>query len=171
VPLGRTYTVDSGTVSIATATTSQYVMAAYTTTTNIMDIEAIRIGVYSNAGSTASYSANATLLCQLQRITTPGTSGTGTLVPRPHNQADLAAATTWSTGTFQTTPVASGIILWGQSIPLTAGANWAEWVTPGAEWRIGPSSSAGAAAYVALFVQASSTGSNIDLVAEIVFSE
>jgi len=110
-------------------------------------------------------------LQQLQRITTPGTSGTGTLTPRPHNQADLAAATTWSTGTFQTTPVTSGIVLWGQSIPLTAGANWAEWVTPGAEWRIGPSSSSGAAAYVALFVTASVTGSNIDLTAEVVFSE
>ena len=55
--------------------------------------------------------------------------------------------------------------------PLTAGANWAEWVTPGAEWRIGPSSSSGAAAYVALFVTASVTGSNIDLTAEVVFSE
>jgi len=169
MPLGRTYTVDSGLVSIATATTAQYVMAAYTTTTNVLDIEAIRVGVFS--GASVSYSSNATLLCQLQRITTPGTSGTGTLTPRPHNQADLAAATTWSTGTFQTTPVTSGIVLWGQSIPLTAGANWAEWVTPGAEWRIGPSSSSGAAAYVALFVTASVTGSNIDLTAEVVFSE
>jgi hypothetical protein len=172
VPLGRTYTVDSGTVSIATATTVQYVMAAYTTTTNVADIEAIRVGVYSAAGATASYSANATLLCQLQRITTPGTSSQ-TVVPRPHNQADLAANTTWATGTFQTTPApqSTPVVLWGQSLPLTAGANWAEWVTPGAEWRLGPVSNSAAAAYVALFVQASVTGSNIQLVAEIVFSE
>lgn len=170
MPLGRTYTVDSGLISIATATTAQYVMAAYTTTTNVCDIEAIRVGVFS--GASVSYSSNATLLCQLQRITNPGTSSQ-VVTPRPHNQADLAAATTWATGTFQTTPApqTTPVILWGQSIPLTAGANWAEWVTPGAEWRIGPSSNSGAAAYVALFVQASVTGSNIDLTAEIVFSE
>ncbi len=167
--LGRTYTVDSGLVAIATATTAQYVIAAYTTTTNIMDIEAIRVGVFS--GASISYPSNGTLLCQLQRITTPGTSGTGTLTPRPHNQADLAAATTWSTGTFQTTPATSGIVLWGQSIPLTAGANWAEWVTPGAEWRVNPVSSTGAAAYVALFMTASGIGTGVQASVEIVFSE
>ena len=167
--LGRTYTVDSGPVAIATATTVQPIMSASTTTTNVADIEAIRVGIYSAAGSTPSYSANGTLLVQLARCANPGTAAS-TQTPRPHTQADLLANTGWSTGTWQTAPTV-GNILWGQSIPLTAGANWAEWVTPGAEWRVGPSSSAAAAAYIALFVQASVTGSNVQLVAEIVFSE
>jgi hypothetical protein len=170
--LGRTYTIDSGAIGIATSTNAQAIIAGITTTTNVCDIEAIRVGVYSATGATASYSSNGTLLCQLARIASPGSYAT-TATARPHNQADLAANTTWSTGTFATgsnayTPTA---ILWGQSIPLTAGANWAEWVTPGAEWRIGPSSSVAAAAYVALIVTASITGTSIDLVAEIVFSE
>lgn len=166
--LGRTYTVDSGLVSIATATTAQAVIAGITTTTNICDIEAIRIGVFS--GGSINYPSNGTLLCQLARVATPGTYAS-TATARPHNQGDIAANTAWSTGTFQTAPTTATAILWGQSIPLTAGANWAEWVTPGAEWRVGPSSSAAAAAYVALIVTASGIGTGVQLSAEIVFSE
>ena len=167
--LGRTYTIDSGQITIGTATTPQPVISAYTTTTNVADIECIRVGIFSNAS--VSYPSNGTVLCQLARVTTTGTAS-GTLTPHAHNQTDLAANTSWATGGWQTTPTTTGYtILWGQSIPFTAGANWAEWVTPGAEWRIGPTSTTAAAAYLALFVTVSSTSSNTSIVAEIVFSE
>jgi hypothetical protein len=169
VPLGRTYTIDSGPIAVATTATTP-ILAAVTGTTNIADIEAIRIGIYSGSG--VSYPSNGTVLCTLQRVANPGAT-TGTLLPRPHNQADLAANTTWSTGGWATTPVpqSPSQILWGQSIPFTAGANWAEWVTPGAEWRVGPVSASAAAAYIALFVACSSAGSGTEFTAELVFSE
>ena len=118
------------------------------------------------------YPSNGSVQVTLQRVVTPGTTA-GTVVPRPHNPGDIAANTTWSTGGWQTTPVpqSPAQILWGQSIPFTAGANWAEWVTPGAEWRVASTNATGAAAYVALFVACSSAGTNTDFVGELVFSE
>ena len=165
--LGRTYTVNSGAIAVAT-TTATPILACVTSSTAICDIECIRIGIYSGSG--VSFPSNGTVLCSLQRIATPGTA-TGTVSPYPHNQADIAANTVWSTGGWQTTPVGGSTILWSQSIPFTAGANWAEWVTPGAEWRVSGTGSATGAAYVALFVACSSAGTATDFVGEIVFSE
>ena len=167
--LGRTYTVNSGYVTVTT-TSSTPILACVTSSTAICDIECIRVGIYSGSG--ISYPSNGTVLCSLQRIVTPGTA-TGTVSPYPHNQADIAANTVWSTGGWQTTPVpqATPVILWSQSIPFTAGANWAEWVTPGAEWRVSGTGSTTGAAYVALFVACSTAGSGTEFTGEIVFSE
>jgi hypothetical protein len=81
---------------------------------------------------------------------------------------DVAATTaTWygaQAGTGMTT-YTIGAVLWEQQIPLTAGANWAEWVTPGSEWTV-PN-----AATVCLYVTASSAPTSVSAVAQIVFSE
>ena len=166
MPLGRTYTVDSGQITLASASQTPMLLVS-TTTTAICDIQAIRIGTVSS--SSATFPAGSTVQAYLARAgNTPG--GGTPVTPRPHNPADIAANTAWTVGSWSTAPT-FGSILWGQVIPFTAGANWAEWVTPGTEWRVGPVSSTGAAAYAAVFLTCSSAGTATAFSIECVFSE
>ena len=166
MPLARTYTVDSGAVTLA-STSQTPILLVSTTATAVCDIQAIRIGTFS--GTSAAYPPNGTVQCYLARAGNSPTGGTG-VTPRPHNQADIAANTAWTIGSWSLAPT-FGVILWGQVIPFTAGANWAEWVTPGAEWRIGPPSNTGATAYAAVFLTCSAAGTATEFSVECVFSE
>lgn len=129
----RVYTANSALVTY-TATSATPVFYGAATSTNTTDIMAFRVGSF--AGSGVSYPANGTILCQLARVT--GTESGGTSVtPSPHNSADLAANTVCKDASGSAiTALTIGAVLWQQSLPFTAGANWGEWVTPGCEWRI-----------------------------------
>lgn len=159
--LGRAYTVTSGLVTY-TGTSATPIFYGAATSTATADIQAIRIGLYS--GSSASYPTNGTVLAQLSRVT--GTvGGGGTVTAVPHNSADIAANTTFKDGTTGITGLTQGVTLWQQSLPFTAGANWAEWASPGSEWRVP------ASGLFAVYLTASSAGTATQFEVELVFGE
>lgn len=166
MPLGRSYTVDSGQVLLTSASQTPMLLAS-TTTTAICDIQAIRVGIFSGSG--AIYPTSSTVQCYLARATNTPAGGTP-VTPRPHNPADIPANTGWTIGSWSTAP-AFGPILWGQVVPFAPGSAWAEWVTPGAEWRVGPISSTGVAAYAAIFLTCSSAGTATQFSIECTFAE
>jgi len=138
-------------------------MQGATGSTVTADLQAIRIGIYS--GASVSYPSNGTVEVYLAR---PGTNGTGgtSVTPSPHNASDIAANSTWTIGSWTISPArGSGAVLWQQSLPFTAGANWAEYVTPGDEWRLS------ASGYIGIFVLCSSAGTATQFEAQLVFAE
>lgn len=166
MPLGRTYTVDSGPVTLA-STTQTPILASNGLATLVYDIEAIRVSVTATVSTTPSYPGNGIVNCLFAR-TSAAAGGGASVVANPHNVADIAARTLWVSGATAITGIATpGVTLWEQNLPFTAGANWAEWVTPGAEWRGAASATAG----VALYITCSIAGTNTAFQCEIVFSE
>jgi len=164
--LGRVYTIDSGLMTDTTAAGTQLcILCGTTSAVQTFDAEAIRIGIYSGSG--VSYPSNGTVEFQLLRST--GTAAAGTAATKnPANPGDVACQSTWlagSTGTPITGLTATAVEVWGQVIPFTAGANWAEWVTPGAEWRCPISSN------LALWATVSSAGTATQIKAQIVIAE
>jgi hypothetical protein len=163
VAVSRFYTVDSGLQAVTTATITP-VLCGTTSSSTVADIVAIRVGVFS--GSSVVYPTNGTVLVQLQRPTGTAAGG-GSVTPSPHNVTDIAARTTWLAGSTGTavTGLTPATILWGQVIPFAAGANWAEWDQPGAEWRLG------ASANICVYVTTSAASTATDFSVELVFSE
>ncbi len=161
--MGRSYTAASAAVTLASTSTTA-ILCGSTGSTVTADVSAIRIGIYS--GSSVSYPSNGTVQAQLMRAT--GTAGGGTTVtPSPHNASDIAANSTWldASGAAITGLTKGSVCVWEQVLPFTAGANWAEWVTPGAEWRIGASTN------LALYLTCSSAGTATEFIAELVLAE
>jgi hypothetical protein len=166
--LGRMYTVDFGVLNVALAgpTTIAGLTAA---STNPVDIQAIRFGTVG----AASFPSNASVLIQLARASSAYSSGGHTVTPNPHNAGDVAANTTCyncettaAGGTYSAlSGYSQGVTLWAQEIPFTAGSNWAEWVTPGAEWRIA------AGAFAGVYMTQSSAGTATSFSLELVFAE
>jgi hypothetical protein len=168
--LGRTYTVSSGVVTLGSGTHSALLWGWPTQGTGVAgiiaaDIEAVRVSILG----VTTFPSNASVTFDLSRVTgtiAGGASVTGT----PHNSTDIASNLTWfSASTTISTEPTYGVTLWQQTIPFTAGANWAEWVTPGAEWRIPPTSTAGTG--IALSMIQSSPGSSTQFECELVYSE
>lgn len=160
--MSRIYTVDS-TIETLASTTQTCLLYGAAGAAVTADIQAIRVGIYS--GASVSYPANGTVQFLLARTTGSRANGTA-LTPSPHNSTDIAANTTWFSNAG--TPLSGltiGATLWGQTLPFTAGANWAEWVTPGAEWRL-PASGA-----VGVWVLCSSAGTATQFEIEAVFAE
>lgn len=167
--LGRLYTADSGICALATTTTSALLWGWPGAATVTMDIMALRVGITSSGG-TPSYPTNGVVQLQLVRATGTTTGGGATITPNPMNPSDIAANSVWhSASTAITTQPTAGVVLWAQDLPFTAGANWAEWCTPGAEWRIPASATAGTG--VALLATQTTAGTNTAFTAEIVFAE
>lgn len=131
--VGRDYDVDSGLVTF-TGTTATPVLYGAATSTSTADIKAFRIGSY--AAASASYPVNGSILLQIFRVT--GTVAGGTTVTAvPDNSLDIAANTTWKDATGSAlTGLTPGVCIFQRIIPFTAGSDWSEWVTPGAEKRI-----------------------------------
>lgn len=158
----RVYTANSNLVAF-TATGATPIFYGAATSTNTADIQAIRVGSYGAAS--ASYPSNGAILAQMSRVT--GSVGGGTAVTAtPHNSSDIAANTTFkdaSAGTIS--GLTQGATLWQQSIPFTAGANWAEWVTPGSEWRIP------ASGLFAVYLTTAVGGTNTDFDVSLTFAE
>ena len=85
---GRVYTATSNLVPY-TGTSATPVVAGSAATTMTMDIQAIRIGIYSGGG--VSYPSNGAVLCQLARVTGAITGGAAmTARIAPHNSTDIA---------------------------------------------------------------------------------
>jgi hypothetical protein len=168
--LGRMYTVDFGVLAVALAgpTTIAGISAGATSAAQI-DVQAIRIGT---VGAT-SFPSNASVLIQFARASSGYTSGGHTVTPNPHNPNDIASTSllyncqsSAAGGTYSAiSGYTQGVTLWAQEIPFTAGSNWAEWVTPGAEWRI-PS-----AAFAGVYMTQSSAGTATSFSLEMVFAE
>lgn len=166
--LGRMYTVDAGTLAVAAAGPTT-IMAVSTAATNPVDIQAFRIGVLG----ASSFPSNATCTFTFARASSGYTSGGHTITPNPHNAGDIAANSTWYND--QTTAAGGtvsaivgftqGVTLWQIEIPFTAGANWGEWVTPGAEFRVA------ASAFAAMYLTQSSAGTATSFSCEMVFAE
>ena len=159
---GRTYTADSGLITLASLTQT-LMLAATTTATNTCDIMCIRLGMA--AGSSPTWPPQATVACGLYRNTGARSAGLA-VTPSPHNPGDVAAQTSWWSGSTAITGFSIGTaLLWNQVLPFTPGANWSEWVTPGAEWRIPISASAG------IWLTCSTAGVGTQFQIEAVFAE
>jgi hypothetical protein len=170
--LGRMYTVDFGVLNVALAGPTCIAGISATGTTALpIDIQAIRLGVVG----AAAFPSNASVLIQLARASSGYTSG-GTLLSTnvaPHDANNVAAQckfynseTTQAGGTYSAiVGFTQGVTLWAQEIPFTAGSNWAEWVTPGAEWRVA------ASAFAGVYMTQSSAGTATSFSLELVFAE
>jgi hypothetical protein len=161
---GRTYTVDSGLIVLA-STSQTALIASNGNTTFDANIEAIRVSI-SSSGGTPSYPSNGVVNFLLARTTAAATTASA-VTPNPHIPTDPAANTAFLAGTNVGAVGTPGVTLWSQNLPFTAGANWAEGVTPGAEWRTAKSATAG----VAVYVTCTSAGTNTAFQIELVFSE
>ena len=141
-------------------------------TTGEFNVSAVRVNTVSAAS--AYYPSNGTITWRLRRVAgtiTPAFGGVATAAPI--GQSTTAALSTWvyatagvsGTGTFAT----MGAILWSQTTPLTAGANWGEWFTPGFELNVSPQASA----TLALTYEIGSAGSisGVGFSPELVISE
>ena len=113
-------------------------------TTGEFNVSAVRVNTVSAAS--AYYPSNGTITWRLRRVAgsiTPAFGGTATAYPI--SQSTTAALSSWyystagvnGTGTLATW----GQVLWSQTTPLTAGANWGEWFTPGFELNVSPQAS------------------------------
>ena len=137
------------------------------------NIRAIRVGLY--AGSSAYFPTNGTITWRLRKVSggvLPAGGTTGTATAAPIGQSTNSAVSSWwfntlanATATYAT-PAA---VLWEQTIPCTAGANWGEWFTPGFEINLG----AAGAGTVALTYEVGGgvTSTNVNLTAGLVISE
>ena len=142
--IGRVYNVDSGSttgITIGSTTPGSEFPLIYGQTTSEFNVSAIRVGTYS--GSSAYYPPNGTITWRLRRVSSTISAGLqgGTGSAYSVGQSTTAPVSLWyystwtnATGTFATT----GGIMWEQTIPCTAGANWGEWFTPGFEINVGP---------------------------------
>jgi hypothetical protein len=174
VALARTYVVDSGQttgISIGTggAGATEYVIL-YGGTAGEYNVSAVRVATYS--GSSASYPSNGTLTWRLRggMASTKSAILAGTAVVNPISQSTTAAASVWiystANGSGTATFATSGNLLWSQTTPCTAGANWGEWMTPGFEINVTNSTMA-----ITYEVGAAGTTSAVNLLPELVISE
>ncbi len=173
--IGRTYNVDIGgspdigiTIGTGGVLGTEYTLM-YGATASEFNVSAVRIATYSAAGAT--YPSNGTITWRIRRVTGANTGtlvGTGTAAPV--SQSTTVAVSTWiystANGSGTATFATPGNILWSQTIPCTAGANWGEWFTPGFELNV-------TNATIAITYELGSAGttSAVNLIPELVISE
>jgi hypothetical protein len=148
VALARTYNVDVALVNGLPVGTggvpgTEYV-CLYGQTAQEFNVSAVRVNTVSGSG--AFYPSNGTITWRLRRVA--GATGTimqSTATAYPISQSTTAAQSTWiyatSSGSGTATFATMGQVLWSQTTPLTAGANWGEWFTPGFELNVSPQAS------------------------------
>jgi hypothetical protein len=173
VATSRTYVVDTqqaAGIAIGTggAGGTEYVLM-FGGTAGEFNISAIRVATYS--GSSASYPSNGTITWRIRKVSSTNSAIlAGTASVNPTSQSTTAASSVWiystANGSGTATFATSGNVLWSQTIPCTAGANWGEWVTPGFELNITNSTVA-----VTYELGAAGTTSAVGLVPELVISE
>jgi len=148
VAIARVYNVDVNLVNGAFVGTGGVPGTEYTLmygqTAQEFNISAVRVNTVSGSG--AYYPSNGTITWRLRRVAgTLSAILVATATAAPISQSTTAAQSTWyfgsangsGTGTFAT----SGAVVWSQTTPLTAGANWGEWFTPGFEINVSPQAS------------------------------
>jgi len=173
VAIGRVYNVDSGQttgISIGTGGTagSEFVLM-YGATASEFNVSAVRVSTYS--GSSASYPSNGTITWRIRRVSSTNSATlVGTATAAPISQSTTAALSTWiystANGSGTATFATYGNVLWEQTIPATAGANWGEWFTPGFELNV-----TNATIAVTYELGAAGTTSAVNLMPELVISE
>jgi len=145
--LARTYTVDTGTtvggwipLGTASGTTEYALMYGAAPSGSDFNISAVRIAIAS--GGSASYPTNGSITFRLRLSTStlsPVLAGTATA--QATGPGTITAKSSWIYGTASSAGTGTlstpGGVLWSQTIPYTAGANWAEWFTPGFELNSG----------------------------------
>jgi len=145
--LSRNYNIDTGTtvggwIPLGTASgTTEYGLIYGAAAANYdYNISAVRIAIAS--GGSASYPTNGSITFRLRRSTSTVSAtfvGTGTAAYT--GPGTLTASSAWIYGTASSAGTGTlstpGAVLWSQTIPYTAGANWAEWFTPGFELNSG----------------------------------
>ena len=171
--IGRVYNVDSGQttgIAIGTGGTagSEFVLM-YGATASEFNVSAVRVSTYS--GSSASYPSNGTITWRIRRVSSTNSATlVGTATAAPISQSTTAAASTWiystANGSGTATFATYGNVLWEQTIPATAGANWGEWFTPGFELNV-----TNATIAVTYELGAAGTTSAVNLMPELVISE
>lgn len=171
--IGRVYNVDSGQttgISIGTGGVpgTEYVLM-YGFSAVEFNVSAVRVATYS--GSSASYPSNGTITWRIRRVASTNTGIlAGTASVKPISQSTTAAQSTWiystANGSGTATFATPGDVLWGQTIPCTAGANWGEWFTPGFELNV-----TNATIAVTYELGAAGTTSAVNLMPELVISE
>ena len=178
--IGRVYNVDLGpangtgiVIGSGGALGTEYVLMVGGTGAGVeFNVSAIRVATWS--GASASYPSNGTITWRLRRVSGAST-GTlvGTATAAAVGQSTTTAASTWlystTNGSGTATYATYSNVLWSQTTPLTAGANWGEWYTPGFELNVG----AGPGTLLAVTYQIGSAGSPsaVNLVPELVISE
>lgn len=138
--IGRMYNVDVNSVTgIAIGTGgvpgTEYVLM-YGATSGEFNISAVRVATIS--GASASYPSNGTITWRIRRVSSTNTGIlVGTATAYPISQSTTSALSAWifstANGSGTATFATYGNVLWSQTIPATAGANWGEWFTPGFE--------------------------------------
>lgn len=171
--IGRVYNVDSGQttgIAIGTGGTagSEFVLM-YGGTAGEFNISAIRVGTYS--GSSASYPSNGTITWRIRQVSsTKSATLVGTATAAPVSQSTTAASSVWiystANGSGTATFATYSNVLWSQTTPCTAGANWGEWFTPGFELNV-----TNATIAVTYELGAAGTTSAVSLMPELVISE
>lgn len=180
--LARVYNLDSGSstgITIGSTTPGSEFPLMYgqiASGGSEFNISAIRVGTYS--GSSAYYPTNGTITWRLRRIGAAATFSAGlqggTAVMAPVGQSTTPAQSTWyystwtnATGTFS----ATGNVVWEQTIPCTAGANWGEWFTPGFEINSGPQQAGAGTIALTYEYGAAGTSVAVNAMAGLVISE
>lgn len=171
--IGRTYNIDTGQttgIAIGTGGTpgTEYVLM-YGGTATEFNVSAVRVGNYS--GSSASYPSNGTITWRIRQVaSTKSATLVGTATAAPISQSTTAAASVWiystANGSGTATFATYSNVLWSQTVPCTAGANWGEWFTPGFELNVTNSTIA-----ITYELGAAGTTSAVNLMPELVISE
>lgn len=171
--IGRMYNVDVNSVtgiSIGTGGVpgTEYVLM-YGATSGEFNISAVRVSTISNAS--ASYPSNGTITWRIRRVSSTNTGIlAGTATAYPISQSTTAASSVWifstANGSGTATFATPGNVLWSQTIPATAGANWGEWFTPGFELNCTNSTLA-----ITYELGSAGTTSAVGLLPELVISE
>lgn len=171
MPLGRMYKVGvfdtstwlptGATVTVTTTTPILYVATA---STSDLNISAVRCGILG----ASTFPSNASVVFSLNTVT--GSVGAGnTASPTQLSGIAKASLATWTTAGGTSAAAITGLTAtkewWAEPIPFTAGANWAEWKTPGFEinWPVSGT--------FALCVTASSAGTGTTFFGEVEYSE
>lgn len=176
--IGRVYNVDSGLttgIGIGTGGTpgTEYVLLVGGITGAVeFNVSAVRVATYS--GSSASYPSNGTITWRIRRVSGANTGlFVGTANVNAVGQSTTTAASTWLYSTANGSGTGSyatyGAVLWAQTTPCTAGANWGEWFTPGFELNVG--NGPGTLLAVTYELGAAGTTSAVNLMPELVISE
>jgi len=177
VAVARTYNVDTNsatgiTIGSTTPGTEFPILYGQIAATSEFNVSAVRVGMLSISGS-PYYPSNGTVTFRLRRVAGSFSGGVqgATATAAPVGQSTVTAASAWyystltnATGTFQT----NSNVVWEQTIPCTAGANWGEWFTPGFEINAG----SGAGGTLALtYEYGNGTSVAVNIVAGLVVSE
>lgn len=118
--LYRSYSVDSGAISIGGTSTTQalYIAPGASATTAIL-----RVAVMIEAASSPAPPSNGSVLFTANVAT--GTVGGGAAVtPTSLSPSGLAAQTVYKSGSTAITGMTLGAELWSHAVPFTSGASW-----------------------------------------------